>query len=477
MDQQPNVRTRSKAAEKMAANWALIQALLGGTAAMRAAGIEYLPQWPNEEKNAYENRLRTATLFPAFARTVEVLSAKPFSKPVTLGDDTPAKIKAWSEDIDLEGRNLHSFAAATFADALAAGMVGILVDFPTVNTDEVKTQAAEAKIGARPYFVPVTVDAVLGWKDKRINGVRTLMQLRLLETAVEDDGPFHEKEIEQVRVLEPGRWEIWRKKKVDGNKEDWVKHDEGPTTLPKIAFVPFYGKRADFMIGVPPLLELAYMNIEHWQSKSDQQTILHVARVPILFGKKLDVDDKGDVKLVVGGSAAVTSDDPEGDLKYVEHTGKAIEAGRLSLQDLEHMMRQIGAELLVIKPGNTTIKQTEADNEPAMCALQRMAEDQEDALDAALQLMAEWVGEQTGGHVTLYKDFGVASLSEASLELLREMNVDGTLSDETLFEETQRRGVIGPERQWGEEKERIKANAPKLPPPAPHPKPANPASA
>lgn len=458
----------------MAANWDLIQALLGGTTAMRAAGHKYLPQWPNEEKKSYENRLQTATLFPAFARTVEVLAAKPFSKPVTLGDDMPAKIKAWCEDIDLEGRNLHSFAAATFTDALAAGIVGILVDFPPVDTEKVKTQAEEAKIGARPYFVPVTVDRILGWKDERINGVRTLTQLRLLETAVEDDGRFHEVEIEQVRVLEPGRWEIWRKKKVDGNKEDWVKHDEGPTSLPKIAFVPFYGKRTEFMAGIPPLLELAYMNIEHWQSKSDQQTILHVARVPILFGKKLDVDEAGNVKLVVGGSAAVTTDDAEGDLKYVEHTGKAIEAGRASLQDLEHMMRQVGAELLVIKPGNTTIKQTEADNEPAMCTLQRMAEDQEDALDAALQLMAEWVGEQIGGHVTLFKDFGVTSLSEASLELLSAMNVNGTLSDETLFEETQRRGVIGPERRWKEERGRIKDNVPK---PEPVSKPSTPAAA
>lgn len=461
----------------MAANWSLIQALLGGTSAMRAAGKDYMPQWPNEDPKAYDNRLKTATLFPAFARTVEVLAAKPFSKPVTFGDDMPAKIKAWCEDIDLEGRNLHSFAAATFYDALAAGIVGILVDFPPVDPEQVKTQAAEAKIGARPYFVPVTVDRILGWKDERLNGVRTLTQLRLLETAVEDDGRFHEVEIEQVRVLEPGRWEIWRKKKVDGNKEEWALHDEGQTTLQKIAFVPFYGKRTDFMIGVPPLLELAHMNVEHWQSKSDQQTILHVARVPILFGKKLDVDEQGNVKLVVGGSAAVTSDDPEGDLRYVEHTGKAIEAGRASLQDLEHMMRQVGAELLVIKPGNTTIKQTEADNEPAMCTLQRMAEDQEDALDAALQLMAEWVGEQTGGHVTLYKDFGVTSLSEASLELLREMNVDGTLSDETLFEETQRRGVIGPERQWGEERTRIKDNVPKQPKAPNAPKPSNPAAA
>jgi hypothetical protein len=178
--------------------------------------------------------------------------------------------------------------------------------------------------------------------------------------------------------------------------------------------------------------------------------------VPILFGKKL-----GEAPIVVGAGSMVTSDDEKGDLKYVEHSGAAIEAGRLSLLDLEDRMRQVGAELLVIKPGNTTVAATMADNEQGMCALQRLAEDVEDAIDGALQLTAEWIGEKAGGHVQIFKDFGVATLAEASLELLRDMNVDGTLSDETLFNEAQRRGVISPERKWDDEKERIKQNAEK----------------
>ncbi|MGR5475495.1 hypothetical protein ACPV5T_20550, partial [Vibrio astriarenae] len=82
---------------------------------------------------------------------------------------------------------------------------------------------------------------------------------------------------------------------------------------------------------------------------------------------------------------------------------------------------------------------------PGTCALQRIVQGLEDSLDGALQLAAEWVGEQEGGHIQIFQDFGVASLAEASLELLRDMNVDGTLSDETLFRETQRRGVVSPE--------------------------------
>jgi len=446
----------------MAEDWPLIDALMGGTTAMRKAGKRYLPQWPNEQDDAYKARAATATLFPAFARTVDVLTGKPFAKPITLSDDVPSRIVGWSEDIDLQGRNLHSFADSLCIEALARGLGGILVDFPK-TTDKrgrqmYKTRAAEQAAGVRPYFVQILGGNILGWRSQRINGVETLTQLRLLEAVVEEDGAFGEKEIEQVRVLYPGRWEVWRKseKSVDSLKPDWILYDEGKVSLPRIPFVPFYGKRTGFMTGVPPLAELAHMNVEHWQSKSDQQTILHVARVPILFAKML-----GENTITVGGASAVKCEDADGDLRYVEHTGAAIESGRLALLDLEDRMRQVGAELLVIKPGNTSVTQTRADNEPGTCALQRIVQGLEDSLDGALQLAAEWVGEPEGGHIQIFQDFGVASLAEASLELLRDMNVDGTLSDETLFNETQRRGVVSPELTWKSEQERIKHNRPK----------------
>jgi hypothetical protein len=436
---------------------AVIAALLGGTTAMRKAGKTYLPQWPNETDSAYKARCAAATLFPAYARTTEVLTGKPFSKPLTFADDVPEQIKEWCENIDLQGHNLHAFGAAVCKHAIDYGLCGILADFPPTR-GRLKTRADEAAAGVRPYLVHIHKQNILGWRAQRINGVLTLTQLRFLESVTEPDGPFAETTIDQVRVLYPGKWEVWRESdQVDADgKKIWVIHDKGSTTLKKIPFVPVYGKRTGFMQGTAPLVELAHMNVEHWQSKSDQQTILHIARIPLLFGKNLD-----GAEITVGTSSAIVADGENADLRYVEHSGKAIEAGRQSLKDLEDGMRQVGAELLVIKPGNTTIVQTQADNEAGMCVLQRIAQDLEDALDEALQLVAEWVRLPEGGHVTVFKDFGVASLEAASLELLRDMNVDGTLSDETLYREGQRRGVIGPDVSWEDEKTRIKANTPK----------------
>lgn len=101
-----DVRKRSPKIESMAGCWPMITALLGGTAAMRLAGKTWLPKWPNEEDAFYQNRLAVATLFPAFSRTVEVLSGKPFSRPVTWDEKVvPARISEMLTDVDLQGTN------------------------------------------------------------------------------------------------------------------------------------------------------------------------------------------------------------------------------------------------------------------------------------------------------------------------------------------------------------------------------------
>jgi hypothetical protein len=427
----------------------MIAALLGGTATMRSAGEAYLPKWPNEDAESYKSRLKVATLYPAFSHTVGVLAGKPFSKQITLSDEVPEQIAKWCEDIDLQGRSLHAFAADLMRDCIGHGLSGVLIDFPTV--EGVTTLADEKKIGARPYFTRYAPGTVLGWRTRRINGVDRLDQLRLLETATEPDGDFGERDIEQVRVLTPGTWSTYRKT----DKDEWTIHESGVTTLTEIPFVFFYGIRKGFGIGAPPLLELAHQNVEHWQSSSDQQTILHVARVPILTIVGAD----NDTAITVGASSAVKL--PMGaDMKFVEHSGAAIEAGRLSIQDLEERMRQTGAELLVIKPGSITATQTRSDNEGNKCTLQRITEVFEDALDQCMVYLGMWVGEPTTGKVSLFKDFGAGSLSDASAQLLLQANQSGKLSDETLLSEWKRRSIISPDIEFEDEKGRIALQGP-----------------
>lgn len=429
------VQDQSPEVVEMAKNWPIAEALLGGTVAMRAAGQTYLPKWPNEEQPSYNTRLGVATLFPAFGRTIGVMSGKPFSKQLTLADDVPAKIKTWCDDADQQGNNLHSFSAVVMAEALGFGICGVLVDYPKVG-DTVRTQADERAAGVRPYLVFVRHAQILGWKSERAAGVTRLTQLRMAETKEVPDGEFGVKTEPRVRVLEPGKWSVY----MPGAKaeDDWTLEEGGTTTLTVIPFVPFYGKKLGLMWGKSPLLDLAYLNVKHWQSQSDQDTILHVARVPILA----IIGAEEGTALTVGASTAVRLP-MQADMKFVEHTGAAIDAGAKSLEALESQMITTGAELLVIKPGEQkSATQSNNEAEANKSDLQRIVESFEDSIDQVLQLMADWVGEAQGGHASLFKDFGAATLTDASAQLIVSMQQGGLITKETALREMQRRGML-----------------------------------
>lgn len=455
-----DVRKQSAEAAALCADAELVDALLGGTKTMRAAGEKHLPKWPNEDSEAHKARLAVATLFPAFARTVEILASKPFSKALTLGEDVPEKIKAITDDIDLQGRDLHSFASALCEAALAHGFRGILVDGPVTRDKDgnqmYKTMADERTANLRPHFVEIRAGQILGWLPKNGSLNSGLTQLRLLETYSEPNGAFDTVEREQVRVLTIGGWAIWRKR-VENNKETWFEAESGTNTFKTIPFVAVYGKRTGFMAAKVPMLDLCHANVEHWQTKSDRQNALHVLSVPILFTKGL-----GTSVITVGTGSAVKSENPNADMKYVEITGAAVEAGRKVLLDLEDQMRQAGAELLVVTPGNKTEVQTTADNEQGACTLHKIAKNLEDALNQALQIAAEWMGEANGGHCSIYRDFGAATLAEASAELLLKTTQAGKMSDESLFEEYKRRGLRSPDATWEQEQERLAEQGPVL---------------
>lgn len=442
------VDQKSAAVLSMAEAWTPIDALVGGTITMRKAGKQFLPQWPMEEDGSYKDRLGSAVLFPAFARTTEVLAAKPFSRPIK-ADGISKRVEGMFSNIDMLGTDLHAFSGQIMLACLRYGLHGVMVDVP--SAEGVRTKAEEKKAGVRPYFTHYPCSSILGWRSQRNDDGLFLTQLRLYEEVTEPDGPFGETIVPQVRVLTPGAWEIWRKVKSGDGSEQWDKVKEGVTTIRVIPFVFFYGLREGFGIGKAPLLELAHMNVEHWQSSSDQQTILHVARVPLLFGKGFAAGDS----ITVGSKTAtiVTSDKAE--LKYVEHTGAAIEAGRDSIHDIEDRMREIGAELLTERQGEVTAQQVNSEDEDNRSTMQKIAEEFEDSMESCLKLMGLWLNEASEPKVEVYKDYDASDIYGKTSDTLLNAVEKKVISKQTAREHLKRGDILHYEHDEAAETQRL----------------------
>lgn len=443
------------AVDRMQGYWDIVDPLMGGTQAMRAAGTKLLPQYPAEAEDTYKDRLALSTLLPAYAETVASSTSRVFAEPLQLGEDIPEPIKLLSADIDLGGNDLNSWSVEWFREALAKGLCHAMIEHqPTLDAEGnklYKTVAEEAKAGVRPYAVIIKPGQVLGW---RFDGGK-LMQVRYMESVEVADGDFGVKCVDQVRVLEPGSWRTYRKPEKGGA---WVEEDRGSTNLTYIPWVTFYTGRTGPMTAKPPLLELAHLNVKHWQSQSDQDNLLHVARVPLLFV----FTDNEEFQLTIS-SASATRMPKDGKAQYVEHTGAAITAGRDSLSDLVDDMRMAGAKLL--QKDKQAVKTAAQANEEAaqeLSPLARLAGQFADCIAQLLQILADYGSLGEGGHVEMRGNFDSDFAPEVSLPNLISMANSGKLSDQTLYSEMQRRGVISDELDWEAEKARIEEQGPAL---------------
>lgn len=439
-----DVATPSKEHREAQARLQLPRALMGGTRVMRAKGETYLPRNGAESVEAYKERLMRSVLFNSFRRTVQNMAGKVFAKPIAVGDDMPEKLVEMVENVDLTGRHLNVFGYDAFEDGLQTGGGYILVDMkrPVQRSDgRPATLADERDAGLRPYFVFVPVDRMLGWKSEEVGGREVLTQVRILECVSEPDGEWNEKEVEQVRVLKPGSFEVWRQSSEGENKGQWYIHESGATSLNKITLAPIYMTRRGFMMMEPPLEDLGDLNVCHWQKKSDLDNIMHVANVPILFASGLPDDAPG---LVIGSGSMTRASDPNAKLSYIEHTGAAIGKAIEDLKHLEFSMQAMGMELLVPKPGEQTATGRAIDQAAMHAPLQLMALALQDALEQAFGFAAEYLGlgENAGGQITVNTDFGVSMRDASDLQALIAACNAGYITPKRLLMEFQRRGVL-----------------------------------
>lgn len=303
----------------------------------------------------------------------------------------------------------------------------------------------------RPYAVFVRNSDVLGFRYEMRQGRPVCTQFRYRQAVTEYDGDFGERTVEQINVHEAGRVRRYRIDK-DGN---WLLHSEADQSRngEPLGFVPVVDlvlEKTGFFAGRPPLMELAYLNVKHWQSQSDQDNIVHYVRVPLLQYRGSE-----DVQNVVAAAGNMISVGADGELNYVEHSGAAISAGVTAIEKLETDMQAAGAKLLTRTKLALTESQARDEAGREISLLRHYANLLEDAIGRVLDMMAAWHGLDDGGAVEISGSIDDNGNPESSVDVLVRMNAAGVLSNETLFEEAKRRGLLSDYLKWEDEAARL----------------------
>lgn len=463
MNKKPTVETPSPHVKADEAKRELCRDLMGGTDAMIAAGKKWLPQHPGESAANYKNRLGSNILTNFLSQAIDKQVGKIFSKPIALQDNVPEDIVSICENVDLQGRSLDSFVMDVAKMAFCDGISYILADYP--RTEGVQTLADEKALGARPYAIHVKAEQLLEVLSEQINGVETITRIRIKEETCQPSSDWGYSEVEQVRVLrrdtDGSIWfELWQEQESAGDADNWVKTEEGKTTLKYITLIPIYTNRTGFMRGLPPNQSIAELNLRHWRSTSEQINALSFQRFAMLSA--VGVSD--DTTIAIGPSKLLKSSSPEAKFAYVEPTGKGVEMGSKDLESIEKAIETASATLRIERGGQVTATAAAIDSSESNAGLKAVAGGIKDSVETLLMYFAEMLnkGADQGGEVEVNQEFGEAKGTPTGLTELGKARALGDISRESYLQTLKWRGELDEEFDIAANEEQLQSEGQSL---------------
>lgn len=405
------------------ARWQVMRVVLEGNHYLRGVAHEYINKLPNETDECYQRRLSSALFSPYVARIVDAAIGLILRKPIVLEGGNEAYWEEWAKDVDRQGTDLNEFARKILRSSIGYGHCGILVDFP--KAEGIRTLADERQARLAPYLHVVEPFEIIGWRQDPRESAGELQQVRIREVLTEASGEFGEEVIQQIRVLEPGRYRVFRKDKSG----KWTQVEQGQTSLSEIPLAVTYSDKDSTLVSTPPLLDVGYLNLAHYRLQSQHLNALQVAGFPLLVLKGWD-DQQQELHVDVSKALAMP---PDGSVEYVEPANAAFDAYQKELEELATQMSNLGISILAeqkrVAESGLSKQLDRADTNSLLATISM---DLEQTLQRALGMAGEYAGQEPP-RVGLPRDFDVKAMDGGEIGAVNQLFTSGLLDQETAL--------------------------------------------
>lgn len=447
----------------MARRYELPRGLLGNTIGMQDANTRWLPKERKETDRDYNDRLRRTALYNPFGQVVDQAASRPFRNPITLAeeDSLPEGMEFFLDDVDLEGRSVTQFARDVTKDAMAYGMGLFLVEWSMAQ--------------GRAFWKQLQPGCLFHWKQDPETMEIVEIRFRMEDVrADEETGELETVDVVWRYYIEEGAV-LYERHVVSGNgkREEAVLEDSGALvnrlgdSLTEIPLVVVYANRESNLVAYPPYERLADLNWRHWQAYSDLTHLLRFVTIPILarFGVKKsgagasDVDGKFDGPVTVSASSII--DMPQdGDLRYVEIQGKAVESALEDLDRIERKMEVEGATPMM-RSGVQTATQTMVDEQAREAGMTAFVRALEVALTLGLEYVFAWNDEDMPEEmaVQVNEDRQLTAGREKRADMVLRARKDRVITNQTAILELKRDQILSDEVDADAESARVAREA------------------
>lgn len=443
--------------------WTKCRDAIAGEESVHAKGPVYLPMLSGQEPNRYEAYKMRALYFNASGRTKDGMTGLIFRKKPML--TFPASLQNIVDDVDMCGSDLTSFAEQLVDELIEVSRVGILIDYPQVQSIGLTVGEAQS-LGLRPYATIYKAESIIDWRYARINNAQMLTMVKLLEVDEVQTDEFTFEKISRIRVLDlfEGVYRVRVYQQSEKSKYTLISESIPLMNNAPIREIPFIFDSVnglDSDVSKPVLLDLVNVNLSHYRSTADYEHGLHFTGLPtaVFWGAQLDEGET----INIGSESALSFNNPAGHAEYLEFTGQGLEALRLALNDKRDMMGALGSKMLSADKKAAEAAETAAIHRSSENSiLASISHSASAALTKMLEWLAVWGRVSTEVSCKMNDDFLPAEMSPQMFQQLTNAYLSGSISYETYFYNLQQGEVIASDTQLDDERERIDNLAPTL---------------
>jgi hypothetical protein len=435
---------------RMQRRWNRCRDLMAETDAIHDGGETYMKRLEGESDQSYEVRRTLCAVFNGFKRTVIACVGLILEKRPTLGEDMPPKLKALWENVDRGGKHGAVWTREAVTDAMIDGHVGGLVEYPRVRNPDAVSDDDEQQLGLRPYWIKIEAKNIYKALYANIDGVIKLVLLSVREDTEERVGRFGIRTVTRYRVYlrETTRvtCEVWKVPETSGGTPT----PEGTAiTLTNLKEIPFAKLVAGQVISInetmPPLINLADLNLEHHRVKTEIHNICGLACIPTpvrVGAQPIRNATTGEMEyppVILGPRNTIeVPAGPGNDFKFVSPDVAVVEPHRQNLEDIKVDMGAAG--LAFLAPDTRAAETAEAkriDAAAQNATLSTLASNLKDFLELMFQHTGAYMTEKSGS-VDVNTDFEGTIMEPSVMQALGSLSAQGRLSIETLLKELER---------------------------------------
>lgn len=462
--------------------WNRIRDCFGGRDTVLSAGAKYVPLLPGADANANKAYRERGNFYNALARTVGGMNGAIFQEAPDVS--MPTSAQPLLDDITLTNVSFESFSTEIGKETVMIGRYGVLVDMPVQPIAVGATPRLIADM--RPYCVGFCAENIVNWRTERIDGDQILTLVVLSEeiSVPDADDLFTQRQVCQYRVLllRDGKCmrQLWQQKQDNDKEYAMIEEVALMRRGEPLTFIPFYFFGALTPtpdIEVPPLMDLADINLAHWRNSVDHEYGLHLVALPTPWMSGGKGGDDGPKKM---GPSVVWELELQGSAGMLEFTGKGLEAIVAAMDEKKKQMATLGARLIEDAPSvGETASAVKLRHSSETASLKTIAQSLEEGLVQVLQACLWWEGteatpQDTEVEVELNKEYLNVRATPQEMQVALLALQAGELSFETWYNLLITGGWAREGVDVEQEQKDIKKRVPDVMPPDPNADPGVP---